>query len=93
VARSLARASRAAGRGGSRLIAAVFVLVCLVAFFVAHVVLVVSLAKKALWRAPIALFVVPLAPYWGWTHGMRMRVIAWGVTVVLYAIGVAIASR
>ena len=54
--------------------------------------LVVSLARITWWRAPLAFFVLPLAPYWGWVNGMRMRVVAWAAAVVVYAVGVAIAS-
>jgi hypothetical protein len=66
--------------------------VALVAFAVAHVTLVVGLAKRRLWwRALLALVAPPLAPWWGWREGMRARTIAWGAALTLYAIGVAAA--
>jgi hypothetical protein len=64
----------------------------LVAFASAHVALVVGLAsRRQWWRATVAAAVLPLAPWWGWAAGMRRRTIAWGASLLLYAIGIAIA--
>ena len=63
--------------------------VALLTFAGAHVSLVVGLARRHAWtRAVPALFVPPLAPWWGWEQGMRRRAIVWGVAVGLYALGV-----
>lgn len=65
----------------------------LVAFVGAHLALVAGLARRGAWgRAAAALVVAPLAPWWGWGEGMRLRVAAWGAALVLYAIGVAVAA-
>ena len=64
--------------------------VALVAFALAHIALVVGLARQRLWgRAVLAFAVPPLAPWWGWSAGMRGPTIAWGAALTLYAIGVA----
>jgi hypothetical protein len=79
--------------------------IALVAFLTAHLALVVGLARRpgrqdgrGGWRrfamCGVALVVMPLAPWWGFRAGMRRWTIAWGASVVLYAIGtVAAAAR
>jgi hypothetical protein len=53
----------------------------------AHVMLVVGLfARRPLWRAPVALVVAPLAPYWGYEQGMKRRAVAWVAAAVAYAV-------
>jgi hypothetical protein len=53
----------------------------------AHGMLVVGLlARKPLWRAPVALLVAPLAPYWGYEQGMKRRAVTWVVAAVAYAV-------
>lgn len=83
------------------------VFVALVACGVSHLVLVVSLARRALspghgrhpagWRAlvapALALVIPPLAPYWGWQSGLRWRVVTWWTLVILYAVAVEAAAR
>jgi hypothetical protein len=64
----------------------------LAAFVAAHVALVVGLARRHSWsRAVVALLVPPLAPWWGWEAGLRLRTLAWGAALALYAIGVVVA--
>jgi hypothetical protein len=64
----------------------------LLAFAAAHIGLVIGLASRGLWwRAAVAAAVLPLAPWWGWESGMHRRTVAWGASLVLYAIGVAVA--
>lgn len=64
------------------------------ATLVAHGVLVVGLARrKQRLRALVAAMVPPLAPYWGWDAGMRLRVAVWWLLVVVYAVGVALLQR
>lgn len=59
-----------------------------------HVVLSISVARRTkLWRGLVAFVVPPLAPYWGFTLGMRGRAIAWIVSVVLYAVSVLVQPR
>lgn len=58
----------------------------------AHVVLVVGLARRgARGRALLALFVAPLAPWWGWSAGLRPAVMVWAAALGLYVLGIAIA--
>jgi hypothetical protein len=57
---------------------------------VAHVALLVGLARrKPWWRAVAALVVPPLAPMWGWTE-MPRRAQAWAAAGAAYAVVVAI---
>lgn len=57
-----------------------------------HTAIVFGLAKrKPRWRAPIALVIVVLAPYWAWRGQMRTRAVLWLGGVVLYAIMLALA--
>jgi hypothetical protein len=66
--------------------------VALVAFVAAHFTLVAGIARRGpWWRAPAALLVAPLAPWWGWHLGMHRSTIAWGAALAAYAIGVAVA--
>jgi hypothetical protein len=58
-----------------------------------HVFMLGGIARRALWRAALALVIPPLTPYWGWQLGMRRRVVASCILVVLYAIGVALLAR
>jgi hypothetical protein len=51
----------------------------------AHVAIVWGLTSRApRWRAPVALFVAPLAPYWAVRERMYLRAAAWLVGVVAY---------
>jgi hypothetical protein len=64
----------------------------LAAFLAAHAVLVAGLARAGAWRRAVLAFLVPpLAPWWGWSAGLRRPVMAWGAALVLYAAGVAVA--
>lgn len=66
--------------------------VALAAFGAAHVALAVGLARRGpVWVALVALAVPPLAPWWGWARGMRVRAITWGAALALYAVGVSLA--
>ena len=54
--------------------------------FTMHVAIVFGLAQKEpRWRAVAAFFVPPLAPYWAFCHGMKVRGGFWVGSVVLYA--------
>lgn len=58
----------------------------------AHVTLAIGLGRRApRWRAPVALFAAPLAPWWGWRGKMRVRSILWIVAAGAYAITLAAA--
>ena len=62
--------------------------------FTAHATLVYGLVRRRpRWRAPIALVVLPLAPYWGYQAGLRRRAITWVTAAVVYAVLAWIASR
>jgi hypothetical protein len=59
----------------------------------AHVGLVWGLARAGgVWRlrATVALFVLPLAPWWGWQAGLRRTTMVWGAALALYTLGVAL---
>jgi hypothetical protein len=61
-------------------------------FLVAHVALVLGLARRRFgWRAALAFAIPPLAPWWGWAEGMRVRAIVWGAALAVYAFGAAAA--
>jgi hypothetical protein len=62
----------------------------LVAYFAAHLVLVVGLGRARWWRGALSFFVPPLAAYWGFESGKRLPVLMWGVSLVAYALGVAL---
>jgi hypothetical protein len=56
----------------------------------AHIGTVIGLARRApRWRSMIALFVVPLAPYWAIRERLWFRAAAWLASAVLYGIGLA----
>lgn len=58
-----------------------------------HVAIVAGLlGRRPRWRAPAALVVAPLAPYWAWTT-MRKRAVLWVGSAVAYAVLRVIASR
>ncbi len=53
----------------------------------AHVVIVVRLgAREPRYRAPLALLVPPLAPYWAATNKWRRSEWCWLAAVLLYAL-------
>lgn len=57
----------------------------------AHVAIVVGLLQSRAWgRAALALFVAPLAPWWGWSSGMKRRVWTWGGSLAVFALAVAL---
>jgi hypothetical protein len=69
------------------------VLALFAAHVAAHVALVAGLAvRPPRWRAAAGLVLSPLAAYWGWREGMRLRAWAWLGTVSAYALTVAVAS-
>jgi hypothetical protein len=66
----------------------------LAVFAGAHVTLLGSLALRApRYRAIVALVVPPLAPYWAWRDGLKVRVYVWAATLTVYGIGVAVLVR
>lgn len=76
----------------------VVVLVALVVAFAvlvtAHVTLAIGLARRPpRWRAPVALVIAPLAPWWGWRERMRIRGAIWIVAAVTYAAALFLARR
>jgi hypothetical protein len=53
----------------------------------AHVAIALGLSRRRpRWHGVVALFVVPLAPYWAFRESMRIRAAVWIVGVVGYAI-------
>ncbi len=62
----------------------------------AHARLVWGLARRTgVWRirAALALFVLPLAPWWGWKAGLRGTTLVWGAALALYSLGVIVTPR
>jgi len=60
---------------------------------VAHVTLVIGLLRRdPWWRGLVALFVPPLAPFWGYEARLRGRVTLWVVTLVVYLAAVTAAA-
>jgi hypothetical protein len=56
-------------------------------FITAHVTITYGLAwRPPRWRALVAFFVAPLAPFWAWREHMRFRAGIWGAALVLYII-------
>jgi hypothetical protein len=73
---------------------AVLVAISLVVFLGAHLALLGSLVLRApRHRAFVALAVPPLAPYWAWQGGLKVRVYVWVTALTLYAAGVAVLTR
>lgn len=60
--------------------------------FTAHVALTYGLAfRPPRWRALAGFFVAPLAPYWGFREGMKIRAGIWVGAFVIYVIAAIIA--
>jgi len=69
-------------------------LVAFAALVTAHVTLAIGLARRSpRWRAPIALVIAPLAPWWGWRERMRIRGSIWVVAALAYAGALLLARR
>ena len=65
----------------------------LLGFLVAHVALVVGIARlNAPLRAGLALVIPPLAPFWGYELGMKRRAQAWLGALASYAFLAGFAS-
>jgi hypothetical protein len=61
----------------------------------AHASLLVGLVRGSppyRYRGLVALLLPPLAPYFGFLHGMRKRSFCWLLGVFAYALGVAFAN-
>ncbi len=58
-----------------------------------HVALSVALlTRRPRWRAPVALLVPPLAPYWGYKEGWRKASLVWVTAFCVYAVARMAAS-
>lgn len=61
-------------------------------FITAHVAITYGLVfRRPRWRAPLALFVAPLAPYWAWREHMRIRASIWAAALILYVVATIVA--
>ena len=59
----------------------------------AHVALsAVLLWRKPRWRGLLALLFPPLAPFWGWSAGLKVWSALWLVALVVYVAGLVAAS-
>jgi hypothetical protein len=66
-------------------VAALILIGSFAAWGVAHVLLVARLAgERPRWRAPVALLVLPLAPYWAARAGHRVRAVLWCVAALTW---------
>lgn len=64
------------------------------ALVTAHLAIALGLlARSPRWRAPIALIVLPLAPYIALRERMWLRGALWIAALVVYASGLAMASH
>jgi hypothetical protein len=60
----------------------------------AHVTIAFGLVRRTpRWRAPVALVVAPLAPYWAWREHMRVRAGVWTAALVVYVVAMALAWK
>ncbi len=75
---------------------AVIVVVLVAAFATlttAHTTIALGLARRPpRWRAWVAFFAVPLAPWWGWRERMRVRGLLWIVAAIVYGVALRFAS-
>jgi hypothetical protein len=72
------------------------IVVMLVAAFAAlttaHTTIALGLVRRPpRWRAWVAFFAVPLAPWWGWRERMRARCLLWVVAAIVYGIALRLA--
>lgn len=62
--------------------------------FTTHVSVAWGLVRRhPRWHGPVAFLVPPLAPFWAWREGMRVRAVLWLVGAVGYAIARFAAAR
>jgi hypothetical protein len=73
------------------LIVVATLVVALALFITAHVTITYGLAwRPPRWRALVAFFVAPLAPFWAWREHMRIRAGIWGTALVLYIVAMIV---
>ena len=74
------------------LIVVATLVISLALFITAHVTITYGLAfRQPRWRALVAFFVAPLAPFWAWRERMRVRAGIWAAALVLYVVATLIA--
>jgi hypothetical protein len=62
-------------------------------FATAHLALSALLfMRKPRWRGLLALFFPPLAPFWGWSEGLRLWSALWLFALLAYVAGFVAAS-
>jgi hypothetical protein len=73
------------------LIVVATLVIALALFITAHVTITYGLAwRPPRWRALVAFFVAPLAPFWAWREHMRIRAGIWAAALVLYIIAMIV---
>lgn len=73
------------------LVLVIALVVASAAMFTAHVALTYGLAfRPPRWRALVGFFVAPLAPYWGFREGMKIRAGIWAGALVVYVIALIV---
>jgi hypothetical protein len=61
------------------------IVVSFAALVTAHAALVFGLARRTPhWRGPVGLVLAPLAPYWGFKAGLRVRSVLWLFALAAY---------
>ncbi len=61
--------------------------------FTVHVAITFGLAvRRPRWRALVAFFVPPLAPYWAWRENMTKRAWLWIAALLVYLGGLLLGS-
>jgi hypothetical protein len=59
-----------------------------------HITLALGLARRSpRWRGIVALFVAPLAPWWGWRARMRVRGSLWIAAATVYGVALGLSLR
>ena len=71
-----------------------FLVIAFATLLTVHVALAVGLVRHGGGRRALAAFVVaPLAPFWGWREGMRVRGILWMAAALSYLGALWLAMR
>ena len=85
--RAVSRAPRRLYLGQVTLLLLIVMVTTFALLITMHVALVGGLLfRPPRWRAPVALLVAPLAPFWGFADGMHVRSVLWLLALIGYAV-------